>query len=160
MSLPPRILYVDDDLADCEMMAYWLREECGYDVSAAVDGKQAIALIETEFFDLFLLDYCLPDTTAVHLCDRIRRVNLEAPIIIYSALDREIDQQRALAAGANFYLVKPDQLHLIKPQLERLLGQSRSYHSTPGPSYQVSEEPLRPIIHNIAMPKRKASGIV
>lgn len=158
MSLPPRILYVDDDLADCEMMAYWLREECGYDVSAAVDGRQAIALIETEFFDLFLLDYCLPDTTAVHLCDRIRRVNLEAPIIIYSALDREIDRQRAFAAGADYYLVKPDQIHLIEPHLKMLLGKTRP-DRLPASAHKVLEE-TRPIVHNIATPKRKASGIV
>ncbi|MBL8123941.1 MAG: response regulator [Pyrinomonadaceae bacterium] len=121
MSLRPRILFVDDDDANCEMMKYWLDVDCGYDLTAVNDGKTAFELIEAEYFDLFLLDYCLPDTTAVHLCRKIRAIDPKVPIIVYSALDRDIDKESALAAGANRYLLKPDELHLVKPQLDKLL---------------------------------------
>jgi CheY-like chemotaxis protein len=121
MSVIPRVLYVDDDLDNLEMMTYWIREECGYDIAVAVDGKEAFQLIETEYFDLFLLDYCLPDVTAVNLCEKIRSIYPEAPIAVYSALDREVDKQRAFAAGANSFLIKPEQLDQIKPFLHRYL---------------------------------------
>lgn len=121
MSVLPRILYVDDDLENGEMMTYWIREECGYEIAVAVDGAEAFRRIESEFFDLFLLDYCLPDVTAVTLCEKIRERYPEAPIAIYSALDREVDKQRALAAGADFYMVKPDDLDKLKPFLNKHL---------------------------------------
>ena len=121
MSVIPRVLYVDDDLENCEMMTYWIREECGYDIAVAADGKEAFQLIDTEYFDLFLLDYCLPDVTAVNLCEKIRSLYPHAPIAVYSALDREVDKQRAIAAGANSFLIKPEQLDQIKPFLHRYL---------------------------------------
>jgi CheY-like chemotaxis protein len=121
MSVIPRVLYVDDDLENLEMMTYWIREECGYDISVAVDGKEAFQLIDTEYFDLFLLDYCLPDMTAVNICERIRSRYPEAPIAVYSALDREVDKQKAFEAGANSFLIKPEQLDQIKPFLHKYL---------------------------------------
>ncbi len=122
MPVLPRILYVDDDADNCEMMKYWIREECGCDISIAADGQEAMKMIESEYFDLFLLDYCLPDTTGIILCETIRQLYPDAPIAVYSALDREIDKQKALAAGATSYLVKPEQLDQIKPFLSAHLS--------------------------------------
>jgi DNA-binding response OmpR family regulator len=107
------------------MMEYMLKDENGYDVATAVDGKQAIEMIDTEFFDLYLLDYCLPDLTAIELCRHIRQSQPYTPITIYSALDREVDKNHAFAAGANFYLVKPDELDKVKPHIEKVLGKAK-----------------------------------
>ena len=131
MPVIPRILYVDDDAENGEMMTYWIREECGCEIAVAIDGKQALEMIDREFFDLFLLDYCLPDMTAIKLCEKIRSVYPEAPIAIYSALDREVDKQKAMAAGANSYLVKPEQLSDIKPFLDKHLARSNSGRLVP-----------------------------
>ncbi len=122
MSVIPRVLYVDDDVDNCEMMKYWIREECGCDIAIAMDGKEALDMIESQFFDLFLLDYCLPDTTGIKLCERIRNIYPDAPIALYSALDRPIDKQRAIDAGATSYMVKPEELDQIKPFLDRHLS--------------------------------------
>jgi DNA-binding response OmpR family regulator len=155
MSLKPRILYVDDDVANNEMMTYWLREECGYSVLSAIDGKGAIALIESEFFDLYLLDYCLPDMTAINLCEKIRELNPTAPIMIYSGIDREDEQKLVLDAGANHYLKKPDQMNLIKPQVERLLGNSRrSEMTTRGASAEV-----RSTVQKVSHKRVRSAGI-
>lgn len=153
MSLQPRILYVDDDVANNEMMTFWLREECGYDVASATDGKGAIALIDSEFFDLYLLDYCLPDMTAINLCERIRAISPTAPIMIYSALDREVDQQRAYKAGANHYLMKPDQMDLIKPEIEKLLGRSQQQ------ARPAAAAEHRTVVHKVSHKHVKSSGI-
>lgn len=124
MAVLPRILYVDDEPDNCEMMRYWLRSDCGMDVTTAPDGVVALDHINKEFFDVYLLDYCLPDTTGIELCKKIRKMGSHAPIIIYSALDRNIDRQRALAAGADLYLIKPEELQQVKPQIERLLKEN------------------------------------
>lgn len=158
MSIPPRILYVDDEPDNCEMMRYWLREDCGMDVTTALDGRTAMEHIRKEFFDIYLLDYCLPDTTGVELCKRIRRFDRQAPILIYSALDRDVDRQKSIEAGANMYLVKPDELEKIKPQVERLLHQSVSDRDAP---MQKLRTPARqPIPKPSPRSRRKQSGIM
>ncbi len=121
MLLPPRILYADNDAIDSQLMSHWLTDSFGFDVTTAPDGKQAGELIERESFDLFLLDYCFPDTTAVQICMKIRAVDPFIPILIYSTLNREVDKQQAIAAGANDYLVKPDQMNLLKSHIDALL---------------------------------------
>lgn len=162
MSIPPRILYVDDEPDNCEMMRYWLREDCGMDVTTALDGQTAMEHIRKEFFDIYLLDYCLPDTTGVELCKRIRRFDKQAPILIYSALDRDVDRQKSIEAGANMYLVKPDELEKIKPQVERLLHRSMPENGgatrRPIPPEQPSS--LTDTIQAHGRSRRKHSGIM
>jgi len=155
MPVIPRILYVDDDVDNCEMMKYWIREECGYDIAIAMDGKEALEMIGKEYFDLFLLDYCLPDTTGIRLCENIRSLYPEAPIALYSALDREIDKERAIAAGATSYIVKPEELDQIKPFLNR-------YLSLPIPVNRSREMPTaaEPSSKGVHRGRTRASGIV
>lgn len=156
MSLKPRILYVDDDVLNCEFMKFWLGEESGFDVTTVIDGRTAFPLIESEFFDLYLLDYCLPDTTAVQLCHKIRSINPSVPIMVYSALDREIDRRNALEAGADRYLLKPDQLFLVKPEMEKLLGISAAANEKQ--VALINRDRTQKI--SISHKKRKPAGIV
>ena len=67
------ILYVDDDDDACQLMTIWLSEIGDYNVTAIDSGPKASRLIEQEEFDLYLLDYCLPDITGVGLCRQIRQ---------------------------------------------------------------------------------------
>ena len=155
MSVVPRVLYVDDDVDNCEMMKYWIREECGCDIAIAMDGKEALEMIESQFFDLFLLDYCLPDTTGIKLCEKIRSLYPEAPIALYSALDRPIDKQRAIDAGATSYMVKPEELDQIKPFLDRHL--SRPVVEKTPPERTTAESSSSKGVHR---GRTRASGIV
>jgi len=152
MNSPPRILYVDDDPDGCDMMSILLRDCFNYAVTAAADGREARELISTQDFDLFLLDYCLPDITGVDLCQSIRQLNAHVPIVIYSALDRDIDREKAMAAGASKYLIKPDQLDSLRAELDQLLIQSSSN--------EMDQEIHSSVGHMATRPKRKASGIV
>lgn len=155
MSVIPRVLYVDDDVDNCEMMKYWIREECGCDIAIAMDGKEALDMIESQFFDLFLLDYCLPDTTGIKLCERIRNIYPDAPIALYSALDRPIDKQRAIDAGATSYMVKPEELDQIKPFLDRHL--SKPIPITTPPERTTADPASSKGVHR---GRTRASGIV
>lgn len=128
------------------------------DVTTALDGRTAMEHIHKEFFDIYLLDYCLPDTTGVELCKRIRRFDQRAPILIYSALDRDVDRQQSLEAGANMYLVKPDELEMIKPQVERLLQQSISDRDAP--MQKPGAAAGQPLPKQSLLSRRKHSGIM
>jgi len=126
MNTIPRILYVDDDADGCELMAFQLNHYYGYQVDTASNGSRAIDMLRSDPYDVLLLDYCLPDITAVDLCKQIKEIDPRVPILIYSALDRDIDKKQAFSAGASGYFVKPGDLELIGQELEKLLSLPKS----------------------------------
>ncbi len=142
------------------MMEYLLKDENGYDVATAIDGKQALELIDSEFFDLYLLDYCLPDLTAIELCRHIRKTQPYTPITIYSALDREVDKNHAFAAGADFYLVKPDELDKVKPHIEKVLGKAKKAGQPKAAPVHTSAAPENSADPGGLKHRRKSSGIM
>lgn len=156
MPVSPRILYVDDDVDGSELIEYWLRG-LGYDVVLASDGESAGKFIGQEYFDLYLLDYCLPDVTATSLCRDIKDANPTAPIIVYSALDRDVDRAKAIKAGANAYFVKPDQMDQVGSEIQRIF-RSRRHSQASFPPVEIGSTPDR----RAGRPhsRKKASGIL
>lgn len=154
MSLTKRILYVDDDRDGSDAVAYWLTKGLGYEVLTAADGKGARELISREFFDLYLLDYCLPDTTATSLCADIISANPNAPIIVYTALDRDVDRSHAIDAGASFYFVKPDELDLVGKQIVKLFASTSAFDP------KGSQTPTSIPKQSNSSIRKKASGIL
>jgi len=122
----PKILYVDDDIDTCEMMAmlFGLHNN-DYQVTTAFDAEKALDLIENQAFDLYIFDYAMPEITGVELCRRVRLNDADAPVILYSAMAREADKKTGLQAGATEYLVKPNDLD----QLIETAGKLLSLHS-------------------------------
>jgi len=126
MSLPlPHILCVDDDNDWCDLLKLML-EQSGdeYKMTAVNSVRQALVLIENLPFDLYLLDYGLPDATGTELCRQIRQKDSDTPILFYSAMAREIDRRMAIEAGATEYLVKPNDLERLTGTINRLLNDS------------------------------------
>jgi DNA-binding response OmpR family regulator len=71
-------------------------------------ATQALSLIQAERFDLYLLDAWLPDLDGVELCRRMRILDPHTPILFYSGAAYDDDKKRAIEAGANAYVTKPD----------------------------------------------------
>jgi DNA-binding response OmpR family regulator len=123
ISNPRRVLYVDDDEDSCLLMSLLLQQ---YDrdlgVVAVGSVAKALSLISDDSFDLYILDYRMPEMTGVDLCRLIRLRDSQTPIMIYSAMSRESDQLEALNAGATAYLVKPNDLDKLNVTVEQLLN--------------------------------------
>ena len=118
----PRILYVDCDDSCCEMVRSSLSARGkGFDLHCTANMADAIAKIRSETFDLYIFEYCLPVVTGAQLCKIIRATGIKAPIIMYSALFRDVDRDMAFDAGANSYLIKPDEFDKLSTTIERLL---------------------------------------
>ncbi len=153
MNTEPRILYVDDDADGCELMAFQLNHLYGIQIETVLDGATALALIRSCPFDVYLLDYCLPDVTAIKLCKEIKSIDPAAPIFIYSALDRDVDRKQALEAGASRYFVKPEQLVLIGPELKKILWSKGFDREMTSPESKTVHPDRRPL-------RRRAGGIL
>ena len=104
-----RILCVDDD-DDTRWMLSIMLGQAGYEVKSASGVAEALKLVRTECFDLYLLDRTFADGTGLELCRRIREFDTQTPVVFFSGLALESDRQLGLEAGAQVHLVKPDDL--------------------------------------------------
>jgi DNA-binding response OmpR family regulator len=81
---------------------------------AVATAKEALSLIQTERFDLYLLDARLPDLNGFELCRRMRDFDPHTPILFFSGAPFEADKKRGMAAGANDYVTKPNMDVLLR----------------------------------------------
>lgn len=104
----PRVLVVEDEAAQAEVLAYNLERE-GYRVSRAPDGEEALAQLNEAAPDLVVLDWMLPGVSGIEICRRIRarRETRDVPVIMLTARGEEADRVRGLDTGADDYVVKP-----------------------------------------------------
>jgi len=112
-SKPYKLLIVDDEPDILEFIEYNLYKE-GYDVRKAVNGKEALKLIEEEKPHLILLDVMMPDMDGFEVCRKVRSNSKYDDILIafLTAKREDLAQISGLDAGADDYISKP-----IKPKL-------------------------------------------
>jgi DNA-binding response OmpR family regulator len=67
-----------------------------------------LSSIQTERFDLYLLDARLPDLDGFELCRRMRAFDPHTPILFFSGAAYADDKKRGIEAGADAYVIKPD----------------------------------------------------
>jgi two-component system phosphate regulon response regulator PhoB len=108
MTGKPRVLIVEDEDAQAEVLRYNFDRE-GFDVFVATDGDEALLAVEEQQPDLVLLDWMLPGTSGIAVCQRLRaRTETRSlPIIMLTARGEEGDRIRGLNSGADDYVVKP-----------------------------------------------------
>ena len=100
-----RILAVDDEPQVLWLLRNILSDQ-GYSLLGTGNSDEMMRLLEAEQPHLVLLDLIVPGTSGFELMGRIREVS-EAPIIFLSANDQEENVVKALAMGADDYIVKP-----------------------------------------------------
>lgn len=104
-SEPIKLLIVDDDREIRDLLARFLQKH-GYAVAAAADGAAMMRTLETERFDLVVLDVMMPGEDGLSLCRRVRAAG-DQPVIMLTALGEDTDRIVGLEMGADDYLAKP-----------------------------------------------------
>ena len=100
-----RILAVDDEPQVLWLLRNILSDQ-GYKLFGTSNPDEMMRLVEMEQPHLVLLDLMLPGTSGFELMGRIREMS-KAPVIFLSANDQEDNVVRALAMGADDYIIKP-----------------------------------------------------
>src|SRR6266700_1309473 len=100
------ILIVDDESRVTSALRRTLAYE-GYQVSTAIDGESALALIHIRLPDLVILDLMLPGIDGLEVCRRLRAAGDEVTILMLTARDTIADRVTGLEMGADDYLIKP-----------------------------------------------------
>ena len=117
-----RILCVEDDVDSCEMIQMLLTlSDDSYNVTGVHHASEAMERIAAEPFDLYVLDMWLPEIDGLELCRWIRKIDSKTPVIFFTAIGKDSDREAALQAGANEFLIKPNDLDQLVPTIERIL---------------------------------------
>jgi two-component system, OmpR family, response regulator len=118
-----RILLVDDEQSVQTLLSYPLRKD-GYQVTSALDGREALERFGEGRFDLVILDLMLPKLDGVEVCRRLRRSS-QVPIIMLTAKSNEIDKVAGLEVGADDYITKPFSMREFRSRVKAALRRSR-----------------------------------
>lgn len=102
-----RVAILEDDPDQAEIAGLWL-QDAGCNVHQYATADSFLRATRRESFDLYLLDWELPDLSGVEALERLRREYADnTPAIVATVRDAEKDVVRALEAGADDYVVKP-----------------------------------------------------
>ncbi len=96
----------------------------GYEVDSAVDGKIGLQKALHNEYDLILLDVMLPFVDGFNLCNQIRELDVQQPIIMLTAKSSEQDIITGLTLGADDYISKPFSVRELVLRVECVLKRS------------------------------------
>jgi two-component system alkaline phosphatase synthesis response regulator PhoP len=113
------ILLVEDEIALQKAIQVNLELE-GYEVTTTDNGIDALQLFNTQHFNLIILDIMLPELDGIAVCEKIRLVNQDVPILFLTARDSAEDRVLGLKKGADDYLVKPFNLEELLLRIKNL----------------------------------------
>lgn len=120
-----RILVVEDEQKVANALREGLEEE-HFDVIVAPTGEDAFFRVNTEKFDLILLDLMLPGRDGLQILTTIRKRGLETPVLLLTARDSLEDRVTGLNSGADDYLVKPFAFEELLARIRALLRRGRT----------------------------------
>ena len=119
-----RILLAEDDALLADGLARALAHS-GYSVEVAVDGRTADHWLQSEEFDLAILDLGLPDLEGSDVLQRLRSRRQKTPVLILSARPAMEERVRLLDLGADDYIVKPVALAELEARVRALIRRGR-----------------------------------
>lgn len=118
-----RILVADDEESMRWVLSKALKRK-GFTVDLADDGRQALALIQENSYDLAILDIKMPGMSGLDLLDRIREMKSDLLVVIMTAEASMKNAVEAMKRGAYDYITKPFDLDVIDAIVEKV-GRAR-----------------------------------
>lgn len=119
-----RILLLEDEIKLASHIKKGMEEE-GYAVDHAPDGEEALWLGESYTYDAMVFDVMTPGLDGFTVVRRLRRKEIQTPVIFLTARGDVEDKIRGLDAGGDDYLVKPFSMLELLARLRALLRRQR-----------------------------------
>jgi DNA-binding response OmpR family regulator len=130
-----RVLVVEDEQKVANALEEGLQGE-GYDVTVERTGEAAFFRVNTETFDVILLDLGLPGRDGLEILKALRQRGLDTAVLVLTARDSLEDRVLGLDVGADDYLVKP---FAFAELLARIRALARRGRSSDSPRVTVSD---------------------
>lgn len=123
-----RALLVEDDKKMAfSIQSYLIKELETVDIIES--GEKIIELIETNNYDLLILDVLLPKKNGIDICREIRQAELTIKILFITALQSQQDKIRAFESGADDYLIKPFDYQELLLRVKALINRQKKAKS-------------------------------
>lgn len=120
---PVNILIVDDEQAVLETFERWLEDE--YEVYTAIDGNEALDILESNGIDIVILDRRMPGLSGDEVLERITELDIDCQVAMVTAVEPDLN---IVEMGFDEYMVKPPTYDEFHETIENLL--ERRDHST------------------------------
>lgn len=135
-----RILLVDDETDVLEFLSYNLRKE-GFNVSTALNGREAIQKATLEQPHLIVLDVMMPEMDGIETCEEIKKIPLltNSLIVFLTARGEDYSQISGFEAGADDYVTKPIKPKLLVSRLKALLRRIGDQPETKAEKLEVAD---------------------
>jgi signal transduction histidine kinase/CheY-like chemotaxis protein len=131
-----RVLLAEDNAVN-QRLALRMLESRGHRPMLAKDGREALAAVERESFDVILMDVQMPEMSGLEAAavirEREKATGRHVPIIAVTAHAMKGDRDRCLAAGMDGYLAKPLRAKDLEAELARVLGPGEGPAGDPPP---------------------------
>lgn len=129
MRIKPKILLVEDEENIAMGIKYNLEAE-GFEVVATADASTALTEFRKSTFDCIVLDIMLPGVSGYSICESIRDIDQQVPVLFLSARTLSEDRAKGFDVGGNQYLSKPFELDELISRVRNLI-RFRSEQSQP-----------------------------
>ena len=117
-----KIVLAEDNSTLSLLLKFRLEKE-GYELLMAVDGKEALELIELHQPDLILTDIMMPFVSGLEVISHVRnKLSMETPVIVFSSAGQEEMVLKAFNLGANDFMGKPFSPNELVIRVKRLLA--------------------------------------
>ncbi len=120
-----KVLLIEDDIQLNTTVKRFLQLQ-NYDVSSVLDGEEAIHLIDTTCFDMYIVDINLPNVNGLDIVKYIRKKDITNPIIMITASLEVSNFIQAYDNGCSEYIKKPFHLKELEIRIENLLQNHQS----------------------------------
>ncbi|MFH1783233.1 MAG: response regulator [Candidatus Omnitrophota bacterium] len=122
-----KIMIVDDETDFLKIAKLNLEETCGYQILALSNAKDIVREVNNFKPDVILLDLLMPAIGGLDACELLSNdpIGKGIPIVILSAVDKDMEKVKAYKAGVKDYLVKPIELDTLIEKIENVLTFSK-----------------------------------
>ncbi len=115
-----KVLVVEDDKNLRKLIMTTLQKN-GYVPFGAINGLEALAIMEKEYVDLIISDIMMPKMDGIELTKDLRGSNYKVPILLMTAKGAITDKREGFLAGADDYMVKPIDIEELVLRVKVLL---------------------------------------
>ena len=101
-----RLLVVEDEVRLCDMIKARLEKE-KYTVDITYDGEEGLYMIESNIYDLVILDVMLPGMNGFEILKKAKEENINSKVILLTAKSQIDDKLKGFNLGVDDYITKP-----------------------------------------------------
>ncbi len=129
------ILWADDEIDLLKPHIMFL-EQKGYEIVTAINGSEAINLVEQQHFDIVFLDEQMPGVSGIEALEQIKRRFPQLPVVMITKSEEEMIMENAIGSNIADYLIKPVNPNQILLSLKRNLDNKKLRDEKVSQTYQ------------------------